>query len=53
MPQWEEEAEMAKARNDRWRAREKELMEETYERVFGDWTEKDWKTFEKAFFNWL
>jgi hypothetical protein len=49
----EEEDERAKARSERWRAREKELMDETFDRVFGDWTDKDWAVFEKAFFDWL
>ena len=49
----EEEEAQAKARSERWRSREKDLMGETFERVFGDWTEKDWKTFEKAYTNWL
>ncbi|MDA1266995.1 MAG: hypothetical protein O2816_18095, partial [Planctomycetota bacterium] len=49
----EEEAEMAKARNGRWQAREKELMDETFDRVFGEWSDRDWESFEKAFFDWL
>ena len=53
-PQTEEEEEaLAKSRAERWRAREKELMEATYERVFGDWTDKDWASFEKAYHDWL
>lgn len=49
----EEEAELARARSERWREREKELMEETFERVFGDWSERDWERFERDFFDWL
>jgi hypothetical protein len=49
----EEEEEQAKARAGRWRNREKELMDETFSRVFGGWTDKDWQAFEKAYMNWL
>jgi hypothetical protein len=49
----EEEAERAKARAEMWRAREKATMEEIYQRVFGDWTEKDWKAFERGFFAYV
>ncbi len=49
----EEEEELAKARAERWRQKEKQLMETTFERVFADWSAKDWKTFEKAYYNYL
>lgn len=49
----EEEEELARARAERWQAREKELMVETYERTFGDWSEKDWASLQKAYESWL
>jgi len=49
----EEEEELARARSERWQAREKELMVETYERTFGDWSEKDWASLQKAYEDWL
>lgn len=49
----EEEEEMAKARSERWKAREKEFMDKVNERVFGDWSDKDWASLEKAFQDWL
>ncbi|MEE8468528.1 MAG: hypothetical protein V3T22_08740 [Planctomycetota bacterium] len=49
----EEEDERGKANAQRWRAREKEMMDETFERVFSDWTEKDWGKFEKAYFKYI
>lgn len=49
----EEENERAKKRADRWRESEQELMDAIYERVFGDWKQKDWKALEKAYFQFL
>ncbi len=46
----EEEAERAKKRAEQWRSREKATMDDIYERVFGKWTEADWKAFEKGYF---
>jgi len=46
----EEEDERGKAAAQRWRSREKEMMNRTFERVFGGWTDKDWDKFEKAYF---
>ncbi len=49
----EEEDERGRASAQRWRAREKEMMDETFERVFGDWTDKDWDKFQKAYFKYI
>ena len=49
----EEEDERGRASAQRWRAREKEMMDETFERVFSDWTEKDWDKFHKAYFKYI
>jgi hypothetical protein len=49
----EEEAEQAKKRAERWRTKEKELMDDVFFRTFRDWTDKDWKSFEKAYFDYL
>lgn len=49
----EEEAQRAKERAEQWRKREKETMEDIYQRVFGDWSEQDWKSFEKAYFSFV
>ncbi len=49
----EEEEERAKERANRWRQAETSLMESVFERVFADWTESDWKSFESAYFKFL
>ncbi|MCZ6787477.1 MAG: hypothetical protein O7E54_10000 [Planctomycetota bacterium] len=53
-PKTEEEEEAAvKVQAERWRKREKELIEDAYFRTFKGWSERDWKTFEKAYFNFI
>lgn len=49
----EEEEERAKARANRWRQQEKQLMESVFDRVFADWSDSDWKSFESAYFKYL
>lgn len=46
----EEEEAQFKARQQEWKQREKELLDEIFKRTFGSWTEDDWKAIEKA---WL
>lgn len=45
----EEEEKMFKERQERIRAREQRLLEEAFQRTFGDWGDKDWAKFEKAY----
>lgn len=49
----EEEEEMYKKRAERWKAKEKLIMERTMERTFGGWTDKDWDAFEKKYFDYI
>lgn len=48
-----EEEEMAKARRSRWRAREKDIVNKTFERVFEGWGEKDWEKLHDAYFDFI
>jgi hypothetical protein len=50
-PQTEEEEEAAfKAEQTRWKDREQRIVDQSFERTFGAWSEKDWADFEKAYF---
>lgn len=50
-PETEEEEEEAYRKNrDAWKQKEAELLEAVFERTFGDWKDKDWKTFETLYF---
>ena len=44
---------MAKARRSRWRAREKDIVNKTFERVFEGWGEKDWEKLHDAYFDFI
>lgn len=48
-----EEEEMAKNRAEEWRRREKELIQTTFERAFGDWGDDEWNSVNEAFYDWL
>ncbi len=45
-----EEEEQFKADAQRWKVREKQLLDTTFERCFHGWTDKDWDTFEATYF---
>ena len=45
----EEEEERFKKRRDTWKEKEQELIDQIFERAFGDWTEKDWKRLADGF----
>jgi len=45
-----EEEEYFKNRRNAWKEKEKRVIEETFEKTFGDWTEKDWASLRKAYF---
>ncbi len=45
-----EEEEYFKNQRNAWKEREKEVIDETFEKTFGEWTEKDWATLRKAYF---
>jgi hypothetical protein len=50
-PQTEEEEEAAfKAEQTRWKDREQRIVDQSFERTFGAWSEKDWTDFDKAYF---
>ena len=46
----EEEAAMVKARAQRFKDRADQIREAAFERTFGEWTDKDWASFEKNYF---
>ncbi len=46
----EEEAEMVKARAQRLKDQADEIREAAFQRTFGEWTDKDWASFEKNYF---
>ncbi|MBI5434132.1 MAG: hypothetical protein HZA52_14965 [Planctomycetes bacterium] len=53
-PKTEEEEEARfKERSTLWRQRQKELLDETYERTFRSWTDKQWDAIEQAYFKTL
>lgn len=45
----EERAERRQAEREAWAARERRVLEQTFQRTFGAWSEDDWKSLEKAF----
>ena len=45
----EEEEEMHKKRKEELAKEEKRILQETFDRTFGDWDDKDWKSFENAY----
>gem|GEM_PF-638417 len=49
----EEEDARGKARAERWRQREQDMVREVFERTFADWTDKDWDKFTKAYFDFI
>jgi len=49
----EEEEERAKERANRWKEREREILDQTFERTFGAWKEADWEKFHKAYFDYI
>lgn len=49
----EEEEAQVRERAERRRAQEKELIQLVLERGFGDWTDSDWKSLDKAWKAWL
>jgi hypothetical protein len=48
-----EEDERFRNRKDGWKAQESKLLEETWQRAFGSWDEKAWKTFENLYLKCL
>jgi hypothetical protein len=46
----EEEEAQFKARQTRAKENERRVIDETFERTFGTWTDKEWSQFEKAYF---
>ncbi len=46
----EEEAARFKAQRSAWKDREQRVVDQTFERTFRDWSDKDWADFEKAYF---
>ncbi len=49
----EADEEERKTPADLWRAREAEMMEKTFDRVFRDWTQKDWDKLHKAYSKYI
>jgi len=47
----EEEEKLFKERRTRWTKRERRILDETFERTFAGWSDKDWTSFEKAYFD--
>lgn len=47
----EEEEAYYKQRQERWKKREREINDRTFQRVFRGWKDRDWKRFDKAYFN--
>lgn len=45
----EEEDRMFRERQQSWRQKEREKLDELLERTFGDWSESDWEKFEKHY----
>ena len=45
----EEEEEYFRKRRQGWKDKERRILEETFQRTFGDWDSKDWDRFEKAY----
>jgi len=53
-PETEEEEEAYyKELSQRWKKREKEIVERTFQRVFDSWDEGDWRRLERAYFREL
>jgi hypothetical protein len=46
----EEEAAMVKARSQRLKDQADRIREAAFQRTFGEWTDKDWASFEKNYF---
>jgi hypothetical protein len=46
----EEEAERYKNRANKWKEKESELLDKAFAKTFGDWDEKDWRSFETLYF---
>ena len=46
----EEEEEYFKKRRNAWKEKERMVLDTAFDRTFGDWTEKDWRAFEAAYF---
>jgi len=49
----EEEEKRFKAGQERWKQRERELLEEVFKRTFGAWSEGDWRSFEAAYLRFV
>ncbi|MCK6449090.1 MAG: hypothetical protein L6Q99_22055 [Planctomycetes bacterium] len=49
----EEEEAQFKARSEMWRKREQELLDDTFERTFRTWSDKQWEAIEQAYFKTL
>jgi hypothetical protein len=49
----EEEANAGQARAERFRQMERETVDATFERAFGDWGDEEWDRVHKAFWDWL
>jgi hypothetical protein len=46
----EEEDARFKNRREAWKDKESKVLDETWKRTFADWDDKDWKSFETAYF---
>ncbi|MFV1958632.1 MAG: hypothetical protein ACC662_04385, partial [Planctomycetota bacterium] len=46
----EEEDEAFRKRQQAWKEKEEEFLQEVFVRTFGDWKEKDWKRLQKLYF---
>ena len=49
----EEEATAGKARAERFRQMERETVDATFERAFGEWGDDEWDNVHKTFWDWL
>jgi len=49
----QEEEEMYRKRQESWSKREKQVLEDVFFRTFRTWSDRDWKKFEKAYFDYV
>lgn len=45
----EEEDEYFKRKQSGWKEKESRLLQDTFDRTFGGWSDKDWKSFESSY----
>jgi hypothetical protein len=46
----EEEEARLKARADGWKEKQKHILDETFRRTFGTWSESDWRSFDNVYY---